>query len=104
MELTFTSLSPLALGAANCHKTFVMAPPRIRIKQERSAVPEHLTITSKSDDFLATERRTANYHPSIWEHEFIESLSTPYTVSITSICIYVQACMVHYVWCELYIY
>lgn len=39
----------------------------------------NLTITSKIDELQVTERRSANYHPSIWDPKFIESLSTPYT-------------------------
>ncbi|CBI28980.3 unnamed protein product, partial [Vitis vinifera] len=78
MELTLTSLSPLAYGALNCRKNFAMASPRMRIKQGRSELP-NLTITSKIDELQVTERRSANYHPSIWDPKFIESLSTPYT-------------------------
>lgn len=78
MELTLKSLSPLAYGALNCRKNFAMASPRMRIKQGRSELP-NLTITSKIDELQVTERRSANYHPSIWDPKFIESLSTPYT-------------------------
>ncbi|KAL6330552.1 hypothetical protein AAG906_040483 [Vitis piasezkii] len=78
MELTLRSLSPLAYGALNCRKNFAMASPRMRIKQGRSELP-NLTITSKIDELQVTERRSANYHPSIWDPKFIESLSTPYT-------------------------
>ncbi|WJZ99522.1 hypothetical protein VitviT2T_017960 [Vitis vinifera] len=78
MELTLASLSPLAFGAVNCRKIFALAPPRMRIKQGRSELP-YLTITSKIDELQVTERRSANYHPSIWDPKFIESLSTPYT-------------------------
>ena len=89
MELTLKSLSPLAYGALNCRKNFAMASPRMRIKQGRSELP-NLTITSKIDELQVTERRSANYHPSIWDPKFIESLSTPYTVSVTYVCIYVH--------------
>ena len=90
MELTLKSLSPLAYGALNCRKNFAMASPRMRIKQGRSELP-NLTITSKIDELQVTERRSANYHPSIWDPKFIESLSTPYTVSVTYIYIYVHS-------------
>nr|UZT70949.1 terpene synthase 4 [Paeonia delavayi] len=39
-----------------------------------------LTITSKSNELnINHQRRSAHYHPSIWEPKTIESLSTPYT-------------------------
>ena len=89
MELmTLTSLSPFAFDVVNCRKNLARTPQRMRCKLGRSALPEHLTIISKIDELRVTERRSANYHPSIWKHEFIESLSTPYTVSVTFMYIY----------------
>ena len=96
MELTLKFLSPLPIGAVGCRKKFVMSVSRMKYKQGRSVLP-NLTITSKIDELSVTERRSANYHPSIWENEFIESLNTPYTVSITSTCIY-HICTLYHVW------
>ncbi|XP_022762477.1 probable terpene synthase 9 [Durio zibethinus] len=48
-------------------------------KLGRSRVLRCFTIISKPCSIEANQCRSANYHPSIWDPELIESLTTPYS-------------------------
>lgn len=85
MELTTLTYSSPLVSAARKN------PRKMRLIEQgrsRSALMpnQQLTIASKIDYELQLKgRRCANYHPTIWGHEFIESLTTPYTVSLCNI-------------------
>lgn len=83
MELTLTTPSLLAFRKVDFHKKLALAPGRMRIKQRKSPL-RYVTITSKIDELQVQGRRSAQYHPSVWDPKDIESLSTPYTVRLCS--------------------
>nr|WDY79047.1 linalool/nerolidol synthase [Actinidia chinensis] len=51
-----------------------------RIKQPQSML--HYPKMSKTNKCQVNERRSANYHPSVWDPKLIESLSTPYNYEV----------------------
>ncbi len=57
-----------------------------RCKQGLSvSVSPSFMIVSKFNDSQMKPRRSANYHPSIWDNKLIESFTTPYSVSTINI-------------------
>ncbi|CAK9159816.1 unnamed protein product [Ilex paraguariensis] len=52
----------------------------IRVKQSRPI--NVICINSKAIEVHANQRRSANYHPTIWDPKHIESFSTPYTYEL----------------------
>ncbi|GMJ06374.1 terpene synthase 03 [Hibiscus trionum] len=51
--------------------------PRTRLGRAR--VVRRVTIVSKLSSLQPGQRRSANYHPSVWEPAVIESLTTPFS-------------------------
>lgn len=49
--------------------------PKIKLFQP----VQRFTVLAKINEFQANERRSANYHPSVWDPKFIESLTTSYS-------------------------
>ncbi|XP_059664573.1 probable terpene synthase 9 [Cornus florida] len=53
---------------------------QMRMKRVQPVFAHSSTFSNTNHQFqLLNQRRSANYHPSIWDPKFIESLSTPYT-------------------------
>ncbi|KAE9457781.1 hypothetical protein C3L33_10323, partial [Rhododendron williamsianum] len=50
--------------------------PKIKLFQ---SVQRFTVSTAKINEFQVNERRSANYHPSVWDPKFIESVTTSYS-------------------------
>ncbi|GMJ06375.1 terpene synthase 10 [Hibiscus trionum] len=48
----------------------------------RARVVRRVTIVSKLSSLQPCQRRSANYHPSVWEPAVIESLTTPFSYEV----------------------
>lgn len=87
MELVVSSLSPISfITATKFPKIFLSPRSTITNKQQgKSRLPSSLTNTNAfqkpNNAPQVKKRRSANYHPSIWKPELLESLNTPYSVS-----------------------
>ncbi|XP_075668632.1 putative terpene synthase 9 isoform X1 [Castanea sativa] len=82
MELIrISSSSPLDLTSLNYKRSAALTRKQTTIrchKQGLSALPMFI-IVSKFNDTQVNPRRSANYHPSIWDQKLIESFNTPYS-------------------------
>jgi len=80
MEITFSSASSTSCFLTPNCPTSVVSPQR-RSRRSLPIIPS-VTIVSKLNELTQVyPRRSAQYHPSVWDLKLIESLSTPYTVS-----------------------
>ncbi|XP_062153315.1 probable terpene synthase 9 [Alnus glutinosa] len=82
MEITFSS----SASSTSCFltpkcPTSVVSPQR-RSRRSLPIIPS-VTIVSKLNELTQVyPRRSAQYHPSVWDLKLIESLSTPYTYEL----------------------
>ncbi|XP_017971249.1 PREDICTED: probable terpene synthase 9 [Theobroma cacao] len=63
----------------DCHRNLFSLWLTTGRKLGRSGLLHSFTISSKPCCVEAKQRRSANYHPSIWDPKVIESLTTPYS-------------------------
>ncbi|KAA8526468.1 hypothetical protein F0562_008329 [Nyssa sinensis] len=78
MELACVDPSPFSCGVVVGRGMLFRPQQRMRMKQAQSMVPCY-TIMCNTDQSRVNQRRSANYHPSIWDPKSVESFTTPYT-------------------------
>ncbi|KAG2712282.1 hypothetical protein I3760_04G117800 [Carya illinoinensis] len=79
-ETMFFSLSSSCCVTLNCQRRVVLPQNRRRSRRSSQGLPMFPTmIVPKLHGLQAKPRRSAHYHPSIWDPNLIQSLSTPYT-------------------------
>ncbi|KAF5458382.1 hypothetical protein F2P56_022413 [Juglans regia] len=85
MEAIFFSLSSSCCVTLNCQRRVVLPQNRRRRSSSQGLIPMFPPmIVSKLHGLQAKPRRSANYHPTIWDPNLIQSLSTPYTYEFHS--------------------
>ncbi|KAJ6917329.1 terpene synthase 9 [Populus alba x Populus x berolinensis] len=86
MEFAVFALSPSSLVLSPSHfpKTTILSRSHVSNKLFQSSRLPSLKNASifKILSMNKEERRSANYHPSVWELQLIESLSTPYSYEL----------------------
>ena len=83
MELRISYSFPSCLATLN-HQRNATALTRKHLKRGKqclSVLPSFVMVSAKFDETQLNQRRSANYHPSIWDQKLIESFTTPYSVS-----------------------
>ena len=84
MELTkISSSSSSYLTILNYNRSAALTRKHTTIRCRKQGLSVMFIIVSKFNDKQVNPRRSANYHPSIWDHKLIESFTTPYSVSPT---------------------
>nr|QWQ79614.1 TPS56 [Juglans sigillata] len=85
METIFVSLSSSCCVTLNCQRRVVLPQNRRRRSSSQGLIPMFPPmIVSKLHGLQAKPRRSAHYHPTIWDPNLIQSLSTPYTYEFHS--------------------
>lgn len=83
MEL---KLAPLACSSCvvNVQSCKIMIPPSVaaRGKNGRSRLIRNIASNNSTKPLQVKQRRSANYHPTIWNPELIESFTTDYTYEL----------------------
>ncbi|XP_050260036.1 probable terpene synthase 9 [Quercus robur] len=84
MELRIPYSFPSCLAPLNHQRnaTALTRKHTKRGKQCLSVLPSFVTVSAKFDETQVNQRRSANYHPSIWDQKLIESFTTPYSYEI----------------------
>ncbi|XP_059452262.1 probable terpene synthase 9 [Corylus avellana] len=84
MKITISSASSTSCGITlNCPRRLVWPQHRRRSKQSLPIIPSFMIVSKLNAELQQVHpRRSAQYHPSIWDLKLIESLSTPYTFEL----------------------
>lgn len=65
-------------GKSSTYPKMLIPPPAPR--RINVANPIQCISTTKPDNETVVLRRSGNYQPSIWDHEYIQSFTSSYTV------------------------
>ncbi|XP_075673462.1 putative terpene synthase 9 [Castanea sativa] len=84
MELRIPYSFPSCLATLNHQRnaTALTRKHTKRGKQCLSVLPSFVIVSAKFNETQVNQRRSANYHPSIWDQKLIESFTTPYSYEI----------------------
>ncbi|KAM3745095.1 hypothetical protein ACB098_06G100300 [Castanea mollissima] len=84
MELRIPYSFPSCLATLN-HQRNATAQTRKHTKRGKqclSILPPFIIASAKFNETQMNQRRSSNYHPSIWDQKLIESFTTPYSYEI----------------------
>nr|POE87209.1 putative terpene synthase 9 [Quercus suber] len=83
MELAISYSTPSCLTTLNYERSaLAVTRKHTKLYKQGLSVLPFFMIVSKFNDTQLNSRRSANYHPNIWDHKLIESFTTPYSYEI----------------------